>query len=283
MNALHSNPRNGGFRSIVTLVLAGTLVLGLSGCNMLKARDKLNQGVQAFKNGHYDEAIELFKQAKQLDPNLVTAQLDLAMAYQTQYIPAAPSEENQRLARQAIAEYKEVLQKDDRNITAIDGIGAVLYNVGSSPYDPDKLRESKIYWVKHIQIKPDDPEPYYWMGLIDYWLSFRVNAELRLKYNTANPKKHVQDDQALPASMRDEFVARQSQLVVEGIDSLQKAIQRRPEYEDAIAYLSLTYRQKADMTADPTERDDLLKKASDMMDTVKQIRQKKSQTPATGG
>jgi len=48
--------------------LRGALALaaGLSGCNKLKARDLLNKGVAAYKNGQYDTAIEDFKQAKEL-------------------------------------------------------------------------------------------------------------------------------------------------------------------------------------------------------------------------
>jgi len=42
------------------------LAAGLSGCNKLKARDLLNKGVAAYKNGQYDTAIEDFKQARSL-------------------------------------------------------------------------------------------------------------------------------------------------------------------------------------------------------------------------
>jgi len=85
------------------------VVVGVSGCNKLKARDLLNKGVNAFKNGQYDEAIEDFKQAKELDPTLMNARLYLATAYASQYIPGAPSDANTRLGNQAIAEFKDVL------------------------------------------------------------------------------------------------------------------------------------------------------------------------------
>ena len=86
------------------------VVVGVSGCNKLKARDLLNKGVNAFKNGQYDEAIEDFKQAKELDPTLMNARLYLATAYASQYIPGAPSDANTRLGNQAIAEFKDVLR-----------------------------------------------------------------------------------------------------------------------------------------------------------------------------
>ena len=57
------------------------LIFGASGCNKLKARDLLNKGVNSFKNGQSDAAIEFFKQAKEADPELLNARLYLATAY----------------------------------------------------------------------------------------------------------------------------------------------------------------------------------------------------------
>ena len=64
----------------------------------------MNQGVQAYKNGQPDAAIEDFKESKALDPSLMMARLYLATAYQGQYIPGAPSADNQRNANQASQE-----------------------------------------------------------------------------------------------------------------------------------------------------------------------------------
>src|SRR5512137_1682811 len=86
------------------------LVASVTGCAKLKARDLLNKGVAAFKNGQYDAAIESFKEAKETDPTLLNARLYLATAYASQYIPGAPSPENQARGNQAVAEFKEVLE-----------------------------------------------------------------------------------------------------------------------------------------------------------------------------
>src|SRR6266404_5463636 len=151
------------------------LAAGVSGCNKLKARDLLNKGVAAFKNAQYDAAIEDFKQAKDLDPGLMNARLYLATAYASQYIPGAPSEQNVRLGNQAVEEFKEVLAIDDKNLSAIDGIGSILFQMAGTPYDPKKFEESKSYHKKHIDLKPNDPEPYYWIGVIDWTLAFRAH------------------------------------------------------------------------------------------------------------
>ena len=111
------------------------LVVAASGCNKLKARDLLNKGVTAFKNGQSDAAIEDFKQAKDADPDLLNARLYLATAYASLYIPGAPSKENMARGEQAIAEFKEVLDKDPNNISDIDGIGSILFQrVGKALY-----------------------------------------------------------------------------------------------------------------------------------------------------
>src|SRR2546427_13177433 len=165
------------------------LAAGLSGCNKLKARDLLNKGVAEFKGGQYDKAIEYFKQSKDLDPGLMNARLYLATAYASQYIPGAPSEENVRKGQQAIAEFQDVLRGDPKNLSAIDGIGSILYQMAATPFTPAKFEESKTYHVKHIQLKPNDPEPYYWVGVIDWSLAFRANSEMRAAYNAANPHK----------------------------------------------------------------------------------------------
>src|SRR3974377_75507 len=72
------------------------------------ARDALNQGVAAFKNAQFDQAGELFQRAKQLDPSLQNVSLYLAMAYASQYIPGAPSEENVEIGKMAAREYRGV-------------------------------------------------------------------------------------------------------------------------------------------------------------------------------
>jgi len=255
------------------------LAAGLSGCSKLKARDLLNKGVAAFKAGQYDAAVEDFKEAKQLDPDLMNARLYLATAYASQYIPGAPSEQNMRLGQQAVAEFKEVLDKDARNLSAVDGIGSILFQMAGTPFDPKKFEESKVYHQKHIEIKPDDPEPHYWIGVIDWTLAFRTNAELRAAYNKDHVNKQIKDTDALPAAVRTDYVSKSGQLVEEGITELQKAITARPDYDDAMAYLNLLYRRKADMVESNDERASLQKQADDLLDKIKEIKQKRADQP----
>jgi tetratricopeptide (TPR) repeat protein len=266
-------------RRAAPLAVVMVVVVAMSGCSKLKARDLLNKGVAAFKNGQSDAAIEDFKQAKEADPDLLNARLYLATAYASSYIPGAPSAENMARGAQAVNEFKEVLDKDANNLSAIDGIGSILFQMAGQPFDPNKFEESKSYHQRHIQLKPDDPEPYYWIGVIDWTLSFRGNNEMRVAYNKDNIKKQVKDTDPLPPAVRTEYAKKYGPLIEEGIADLQKAISVRPDYDDAMAYLNLLYRRKADMVESADERAALLKQADDLVDKVKEIKQRRAEQP----
>ncbi len=273
MNAKQMIPRQSGAARVLGLLAVVAVLFGAAGCNKLKARDLLNKGVAAFKNGQYDSSIEDFKQAKDLDPTLLNARLYLATAYATEYIPGAPSDENVRVGQQAVTEFQDVLSVDAQNLSALDGIGSILYNMAGTPFDPDKYNESKKYHQKHIELAPNDPEPYYWIGVIDWTLAYRGNAEARQAYNIQNPKKQVKEGDPLPDKVREQLTQESSNLVDEGLKMLQKATDLRPDYSDAMAYQSLLLRQKADMS-DSATRTSLEKQADDLLDKAKEIKQK---------
>jgi tetratricopeptide (TPR) repeat protein len=265
---------------IFSLAVLFTLVAGVSGCSKLRARDLLNKGVASFKNAQFDAAVEDFKQAKELDPDLVNARLYLATAYASQYIPGAPSDENMRHGQEAIAEYKDVLDKDPNNISAIDGLASILYQMAGQPFDGKKFEESKTYHQKHIAIKPQDPQPYYSIGVIDWALAYRGNTEMRSDYNKAHINKQVKDTDSLPPDVRKAYTDKYQTMVDDGIASLKKAIELKPDYDDAMTYLNLLYRRKADMVESTAERDSYTKQADDLLDKVKEIKQKRAEQPS---
>jgi tetratricopeptide (TPR) repeat protein len=281
MNSFAHFRRSKNTMSLALLAVATLVVtFGASGCVKLKARDQLNKGVVAYTNGKYDQAVEHFKQAKELDPTLMNARLYLATAYATQYIPGAPSEENMRMGQQAVKEFQDVLSIDPSNISAIDGIGSILYNMASTPFTASRYEESKSYHMKHIALKPEDPDPYYWVGVIDWTLAYRSHLEMRGKWRLAHPGKPLKDDDPMPADIREEYAKENSQLIDEGIEKLRKAIELRPDYDDAMAYLNLLLRRKADEVSSPDERASLLEQADALIDKAKEIKQKKAEAPA---
>src|ERR1700686_1908708 len=258
---------------------AFALAAGVSGCNKLRARDLLNKGVAAFKEGQFDKSVEFFKEAKQLDPDLLNARLYLATAYASEYIPGDPSEENKRHGEKAIAEYNISLERIPDNLNSIDGLASILYQMAGQPFDQKKFEESKSFHQKHISLKPQDPQPYYSIGVIDWAIAYRGNTEMRADYNKAHINKQVKDTDPLPADVRTAYTQKYGALVDDGIASLKKATEINTEYDDAMTYLNLLYRRKADMVESTAERDALTKQADDLLDRVKEIKQKRAEQP----
>jgi tetratricopeptide (TPR) repeat protein len=243
--------------------------------------------VQAFKAGQYDSAINFFQTARDLDPNLMNARLYLATAYRAQYVPGAPSDENIRYAEKAMEIYEGILRDEPQNLQAIDSMGWILFQLGGTrfpgkPLDFSKFERSRDYHLKHVQIKPDDPEPHYWIGVIEWTLAYNANAEARAKWNEKAPesKKLRKPEDPLPDKVREEFAAKYTEIVDNGIQHLKRALELNPEYDDAMAYLNLLYRQRADIVANKDERENYFVEADKLVDRVKEIKQKKAAQPA---
>ncbi len=222
---------------VLALVAALAVLFGAVGCNKLRARDQLNKGVQAFKNARYEEAIERFKNSVALDPSLLTARLYLATAYAQQYIPGADTPENNRNAEQAIAEFEDVLKQNppkEQQVHSLKGIASLYFNM-------KKLDKAKEYYEKVAQRDPNDPEVYYSIAVIDWTESYQPRMEARAKLGL-QPTEPLKDKKVCE-QLRSENLAR----VEDGMQNLDKALQLRPEYDDAMAYMNLMYREKADI------------------------------------
>jgi tetratricopeptide (TPR) repeat protein len=239
---------------ILALAAAALSVFAITGCNKLKARDQLNKGVAAFKNARYEQAINNFKEAVADDDSLLNAKLYLATAYAQQYIPGVDSPDNLQNANAAIDQYKSVLQQDPKNVNSIKGI-AYLY------LQMKKFDDAKTYYHKAIDLDPNDPEAYYSVGVIDWTQAYQPRMEERAKLGL-RPDDGLKDKKVC-AKLRDQHGA----IIQDGLDSLNKAIQLRQDYDDAMAYLNLLYRERADRECDlPDQRTADLKTADEWVD-----------------
>lgn len=255
----------------LALALALSALVLLAGCGKLRARDELNKGVRAYKAAQFETSIEHFKRAIELDPDLVTARIYLAIAYASQFVPGSPAEENKQLALSAIQEFERVLEKDPNNLVALGYIASLYYGLGGGEKELDDIRtyfeKSKEYRRKLIRIDGQNPEHYYSIGVLDWALCHRANEEIRLSYNVRRP------DEPLPERARKELVEKNGALADEGVEMLEKAVQINPKYVDAIAYLNLIYRQKADLAATRADREHYLDLADQMFDRQKRLRE----------
>jgi tetratricopeptide (TPR) repeat protein len=265
--------KTGRVLTILAMLLA---LLSAVGCEKLRARDQINKGVQAYKNAKYEDAIDHFQKAVQLDPSLLNARLYLATAYMQQYIPGADSPDNNRFAEQAIDEFKKVLDTTptppkEQRILALKGIASLYFNM-------KKMDLAKQYHEQVAALDPNDPEVYYSIAVIDWTQAYQPRLEARAKLGL-KPTDDIKDKKTC-AELQKEISGNQA-VVDDGIAKLQKALELRPDYDDAMAYLNLMYRERADLECDdPAARAADLKTADDWVD--KTLATKKAKAERAG-
>jgi Tfp pilus assembly protein PilF len=241
----------------LSVLLAALLVITLAvfstGCRKLEARDNLNKGVQAFKNAKYPDAVQFFQRALELDPTFPTARLYLATAYMMQYIPGAESKENLDMASNAMKEFQGVLEADPKNETAIESIASLHYMMAQgAPKLEDKLArlaDAEKWYKRMTEANPNKKEAWYSLGVITWarwypkWMEAR--NKLGMKPDAPGPFK----DKKLREQLSSEYLA----MINEGIKNLEKALEIDKEYDDAMAYMNLLIRERADLAESAEE------------------------------
>ena len=221
--------------SVVVIVVA-MLFVSTTGCTKLRSRDALNKGVNAYKNAQYADAVDYFTKATDLDPTFHTARLYLATAYMSQYIPGVESPENVEMADMAYQQFEKVLQADPGDTVALASIASLFFQ-------RKKFEEAEEWNRKLIAADPNYKEAYYTLGVIAWTRSFQsrmeARAELGMKPEDPGPLKDEK--------VRTEVREKNWEVVNSGLGQLEKAIEIDPEYDDAMAYLNLLHREKADL------------------------------------
>ena len=270
-------------RSSIRLVV-GAAVVALAtlttGCGSfiakLRARDNLNRGVQSFKATKFGDAVEYFKKAVDLDPDFDTARLYLATAYMSQYIPGADSPENKQFAQSALDQFNKVLAVNPKDLLATQSIASIYFN----QKDWDKAEE----WNKKVvALDPTNKEAYYTLGVIP-WTRFlavdrQARVDMKMKPEDPGPLKDKK--------VRTELKEKWQPILDDGIKAEKEALKADPDYENAMAYMNLLIRYRADLLDTTEEYKKGIDEADDWVQktlaTQKKNAEKKANAAANGG
>jgi len=259
-------------KKLLVIVAVGAMALLGTGCAKLKARDQLNKGVQAFKNAQYTTAVDHFKTAVELDPTYTVSRLYLAIAYMNQYIPGAESPENMQMAKAAMDEFTKVLEADPKNSLAIGYIANLYLN-------QKKWDEAKQWNERLISVEPNNKEAYYSLGFITWskWYPEygKARAELGMKPEDPGPIK----DKKVKAQLKEQY----GPMIDEGLKNLDKALQLDPEYDDAMAYVNLLTRERADLMDTPEEYKKEIEIADNWIQKALAAKKAKAERKPAGG
>ena len=265
---------NGPARLTVLAVALAGMMLSMSGCKQLQARDQLNKGVDAYKSARYEEAIGHFQKATELDPSLPMAKSYLATALAQNVVPGLDTPENLNTAQQAISIFQEVLDKNPTDVNSLKQVAGIYFSI-------KKLDDAKTWQKKVLAVDPKDPEAAYTVGVID-WTQAHLNALRELV--PAGVTDDGEGNVKAPKKVLEVLKQENAPLVDEALQYLNLAMENRANYDDAMSYMNLVYRRKADVDfgdADAVKADVVAAKdwSSKAMGTRKENEAKKNKGP----
>jgi tetratricopeptide (TPR) repeat protein len=161
----------------------------------------------------------------------------LATALAQNVVPGLDTPDNLKTAQQAIDMFQEVLNKDPHDINSMKQIAGIDFSI-------KKLDEARDWQKKVLAEDPKDPEAAYTVGVID-WMQAHQNTLNALQATGINDDG--EGNAKAPKNVMEPLKAKNGPLVEEALQYLNQAVEIRPNYDDAMAYLNLIYRRKADL------------------------------------
>ena len=259
-----------------------------AGCDKLRARDHLVQGENLFKTGNFSGAADEFNLAIAADPTFSTARLYLATAYMSQYTPGTDTDANKKFWQTAMDEFQQVLKDDPKNLLATQSIANLYFQVGNAkgPDSTANLEKAEEWYKKIVEIDPKNKEAYYTLGVIP-WLEFLTpDREARNADGMTPEEESPLKPDTKKSTAKADLKAKYWQPLTDGLENEKKALAIDPQYENAMSYMNLLIRFRADLddtkeqyTADVKEANDWVEK---YLDTTKAKAKAKADALASG-
>ena len=233
-------------RAAVLILVSATGLLAQCPSNDAGYPSLMNAGAAAYKAARYEEAAACFAGAAKADPNSVQARLFLGFSYQSQYKPGDRSPQNIDVGLAARQRFVDVLDIDPRNEEAMASIALLAFQ-------QHNFDESRLWYGKLAEGNPKNKEAPYMLGVLAWTesniLISQAREDLGMKPEDPGPLK----DPLKRNEIREQDWSR----VEQGIAWLNKALALDSDYDDAMAYMNLLYRQRADLQGDVAYKTDI--------------------------
>lgn len=198
------------------------------------ARNQVDEGVQAFRQAHYEDAIAHFEQAVALEPDFVVARMYLAATYLQVFEPGVDTPENVVLATRALEQYSEVLRSNPSDVESLKGTAYLKLQLNN-------FDEARQAYAKAIALNPADPELLYAAAVANWSMANRDISAEKAKLDAETEYSLILSEGC--SDLRAKSLA----LIDSGIAMLDKAISLRKDYIDAMAYMDMFYRSRAEL------------------------------------
>jgi tetratricopeptide (TPR) repeat protein len=284
--------------------------------NKLKARKAFKEGTAFYTQQEYKRAAEKYQETVDLDPDYETAYFYLANSYDNQFKPSRRGEaQNDEYLNKAIQYYKVASERSvDTKLKKLSleylvaAYGAdkladpgqaepiVKRMIELDPQDPaNYFILAKMYedageydqaeetLLKAKEIRPNDPQVYlqmarYYNAQGEFEKTIEAFNE-RARLEPTNPEAfYTLSSFYWDKTFRDARLTEQQKrdFVAKGLDAVDKALQLRPDYQDALISKGLLIRVLASLEKDRAKYDVYMKEAQQYSDKANELRKKKA-------
>ena len=260
-------------KKVSCLIGALTLSLFALGCNQIKARSEIKEANNAYSHEDYPTALQHYSRAKKIDSSFPELDRMIAYSHIGMYVPEDKTPANEAHADQAIQLLSNYLKKKPNDRIARDALINTYLNANRTSqaiqYFLDYLKEhpadleavksvatlyakqgdfqnSLLWYEKITLIDSKNPESYYIFGVVCY------------EKVAKNP----------PADDAEKLA-----IIERGKQALQHAVDMKPDYAEAMAYLNLLWRNQAVIEAktDLAKGQEDIKKADEIRNRAIEI------------
>jgi tetratricopeptide (TPR) repeat protein len=244
-----------------------------AGCDKIHSKQEIKRGNEFLKAAQYQSALAAYEEALRLDPGETRLHKHIGIAYMGMYQPGSKHPKDLEYGQKAIDNLKLYVQAYPEDTKALEYLVSMYLNterfddaiafyqnelLKRNPKDTKAMQslamlyfkkgdfDNGVLWLKkRLEIEGTNPEVYYLIG---------VQAWDR-SYNFPDL------DPALRAKIVDE-----------GLQSLNKAVELKPDYFEAVSYINLLYREKAKMETDPAKKQEYTDTANKYLQQALEMR-----------
>jgi tetratricopeptide (TPR) repeat protein len=259
-------------------------LLTLGGCRKIQARMEIRDANDAYTREEWATALQHYKKAEELDNSF--PELDRMIGYSLigLYVPEDKSVANVKNADAAAVKLRQYLAKKPEDRIAREALINLYLNA-------DRITEAIGYFQEWLKTHPNDLEAvrsvatlYAKQGDFNQSLNWYAkitmldarNPEAFYTYGVVCYEKIAKNP---PADIGERLA-----IIEKGKVALQRAIQLKADYFEAMVYYSLLFRQQAPLETDPVKQQQLVAEANRIRDeAIAIVRKKKAEANAAAG
>lgn len=178
---------------------------------------------------------------------------------------------------QAIADLQKAVDLDPHNVNARLRLAEAYLSAyipgATSPENSENAERAASEFQRVIQIDPNNKQAYYSLGVIDWAKSYPVRVRAR-------PRAGMRAEDAgriVNAAERQALKSKYDRVIEDGIANLERAIQIDPNYDEAMEYMNLLIRERADLRDTPEEYSKDIASADEWVQRALETKRQKAQ------